>query len=58
MWGLNSGYGKGLIRIAHLVRIALHVTGGKLCELEIYKENGTPILVDPYEFDLKRVHFY
>lgn len=49
---------KGLIRIAALVRIALHVTGGKLSELEIYKENGKPILIDPYEIDLSRVHFY
>lgn len=46
------------LRIAALVRIALHVTNGKLSELEIYKENGKPILVDPYEIDLSRVHFY
>lgn len=49
---------KGLIRIAALVRITLHVTGGKLYELEIYKENGKPILIDPYEIELSRVHFY
>lgn len=49
---------KGAMRIAALVRIALHVTDGKLSELEIYKENGEPILIDPYEIDLSRVHFY
>lgn len=49
---------KGMIRIASLVRLALHVTSGKLSELEIYKENGKPILIDPYEIDLSRVHFY
>lgn len=48
----------GLIRVAALVRIALHVTNGKLSELEIYKENGKPILIDPYEIDLSRVHLY
>lgn len=45
-------------RVAALVRITLHVTNGKLSELEIYKENGRPILIDPYEIDLSRVHFY
>lgn len=50
--------GGGLVRIASLVRIALHARGGKLSELEIYKENGKPILLDPYEIDLSRVHFY
>ncbi|WP_244598614.1 hypothetical protein [Rhizobium tubonense] len=49
---------KGIIRIASLVRLAIHVTDGRLSELEIYKENGTPILIDPYEADLSRVHFY
>jgi hypothetical protein len=49
---------KWLVRIGALVRIALHVTDGKLSELEIYKENGKPILIDPYEIDLSRVHFY
>jgi hypothetical protein len=44
--------------VARLVRLALHVTGGKISELEIYKEDGTPILTDPYEIDLSRVHFY
>jgi len=34
------------------------VTNGKLSELEIYKENGKPIVIDPYEIDLSRVHFY
>ncbi|WP_018899768.1 hypothetical protein [Rhizobium sp. 2MFCol3.1] len=49
---------KGMLGIAALVRLALHVTGGELSELEIYKENGKPILIDPYEIDLSRVHFY
>lgn len=49
---------EGTIRIAALVRLALHVTEGKLSELEIYKENGKPILIDPYEIELARVHFY
>lgn len=49
---------KGMLGIAALVRLALHVTGGKLSELEIYKENEKPILIDPYEIDLSRVHFY
>jgi len=40
------------------VRIALRVTTGTLSELEIYKENGKPILLDPYEIELSRVHFY
>ena len=48
----------GLIRVAAPVRLALHVTCGRLSELEIYKENGKPILIDPYEIDLARVHFY
>lgn len=52
------GETKCLVRIAVLVRIALHVTAGKLSELEIHKENGKPILIDPYEIDLSRVHFY
>lgn len=49
---------KGVARVASLVRLALHVTDGKLSELEIYKENGKPILIDPYEIDLSRIHFY
>jgi len=49
---------QGLLRTAALVRIALHVTTGKLSELEIYKENGKPILLDPHEIELSRVHFY
>lgn len=49
---------KRIFRLARLVRLALHVTEGKLSELEIYKENGRPILNDPYEIDLSRIHFY
>lgn len=49
---------KGTFGMAALVRLALHVTGGTLSELEIYKENGRPILIDPYEIELSRVHFY
>lgn len=50
-----SKWGLGL---AEIVRIALHVTSGKLSELKIYKENGKPIILDPYEVDLSRIHFY
>lgn len=49
---------KSIFRIARLVRLALHVTNGRISELEIYKEDGSPILNDPFEVDLSRVHFY
>ena len=49
---------KGGIRLAAIVRLALHVTEGKISELEVYKEDGTPILMDPYEIELSRIHFY
>lgn len=46
------------IGIGKLVRLALHVTDGRISELEIYKENGGPILTSPYEIDLSKVYFY
>lgn len=48
----------GFLRVAGLVRLALHVTDGRLSELEIYKENGGPIHTGPYDVDLSEVHFY
>ncbi len=41
-----------------LVHLLLHVIDGKIDELEIYKEDGTPILIDPYEIELDRIYFY
>lgn len=41
-----------------LVHLLLHVIDGKIDELEIYKEDGTPILIDPYEVELDRIYFY
>lgn len=49
---------QGLQSTAALVRIALRMTTGTLSELKIYEENGKPILLDPYEIELSRVHFY
>ncbi|MNE95994.1 hypothetical protein D3C80_1941500 [compost metagenome] len=49
---------KSIVRIARLVRLALHVTNGRISELEVYKEDGSPIRTDPYEVDLSKVHFY
>ncbi len=49
---------KSIVRIARLVRLALHVTNGRISELEVYKEDGSPIQTDPYEVDLSKVHFY
>lgn len=49
---------KSILRIARLVRLALHVTNGRISELEVYKEDGTFIVTDPYEVDLSKVHFY
>ncbi|RWX36014.1 DUF6984 family protein [Rhizobium leguminosarum] len=46
------------LSVAKIVRLALHVTDGRLSELEIYKEDGSTIVTDPYEIDLSRVHFY
>lgn len=57
-YGDDAGDRRGILRIAHIVRLALHVTDGELSELEIHKEDGSPILLDPYEIDLSRVHFY
>ncbi|EHJ94971.1 hypothetical protein AT5A_27784, partial [Agrobacterium tumefaciens 5A] len=31
---------------------------GRISELEVYKEDGSPIQTDPYEVDLSKVHFY
>jgi len=41
-----------------LVHLLLHVIDGKINELEIYKEDGGPILIDPYEIELSRIYFY
>ncbi|WP_245500022.1 MULTISPECIES: DUF6984 family protein [Rhizobium] len=49
---------KSFLSVAKLVRLALHVTDGRLSELEIYKEDGSTIVTGPYEIDLSRVHFY
>jgi hypothetical protein len=49
---------KNNVRIARLVRLALHVTDGRISELEVYKEDGSPILTSPFEIDLSKVHFY
>ncbi len=49
---------KSIVRIARLVRLALHVTNGRISELEVYKEDGSPIRTDPYEVHLSKVHFY
>jgi hypothetical protein len=49
---------KSLFRVAKLVRLALHVIHGRVSELEIYREDGGQILLDPYEIDLSKVHFY
>lgn len=49
---------KNIVRIARLVRLALHVTDGRISELEVYKEDESPILTSPYEIDLSKVHFY
>ena len=49
---------KSLFRVAKLVQLALHVTHGRISELEIYREDGGQILLDPYEIDLSKVHFY
>ncbi|WJH39984.1 hypothetical protein N7E02_25490 [Aliirhizobium terrae] len=46
------------LSVARLVRLALHVTNGRISELEIYKEDGSPIITDPYDVDLDRVYFY
>jgi len=54
--GTSDGWSP--IRMARLVRLALHVTNGRISELEIYKEDGSPFIMDPYEVDLKKVHFY
>lgn len=49
---------KRFLSVAKIVRLALHVTDGRLSELEIYKEDGSMIATDPYEIDHSRVHFY
>ncbi len=41
-----------------LVHLLLHVIDGKIDELEIYKEDGSPVLIDPYEIELDRIRFY
>ncbi len=41
-----------------LVHLLVHVIGGKIDELEIYKEDGSPILIDPYEIELSKIYFY
>lgn len=33
------------------INILLHVVGGKLHELEVYKDDGSQIIVGPYEVD-------
>ncbi|WP_313617066.1 hypothetical protein [Agrobacterium sp.] len=48
----------GLFQVAALVRLALHVSNGRLSKLDIYKENGRAICTSPYEIDLSKVHFY
>jgi len=41
-----------------LVHLLIHVVGERLHELEIYKEDGSPILIDPYEIDISKIHYY
>lgn len=41
-----------------LVHLLLHVVDGRLHELEIYKEDGSPILIDPYEIEASLINFY
>lgn len=55
---VTSGRRKSFFRIAKLVRLALHVTDGRISELEIYKEDGSPILNTPYEIELSKIYFY
>ena len=40
------------------VHLLLHVTDGKLHELEIYKDDGTPIGVGAYEIEPTRIEAY
>lgn len=47
-----------IFRFASLVMLVVHVTDGKISELEIYKEDGSTINNDPYEIELSKVHFY
>lgn len=41
-----------------LVHILLHVANGRLHRLEIYKEGGEPILVNPYKIPPSLIQFY
>ncbi len=41
-----------------LVHLLIHVVDGRLHELEIYKEDRSPILIDPYEIDISKIHYY
>lgn len=41
-----------------LVHLLVHVVDEKLHGLEIYKEDGSPILIDPYEVDIQKIYYY
>ena len=40
------------------VNVLLHVKNGRLCELEVYKDDASKILISPYDMDTSRIEVY
>lgn len=52
----DDGSGPGPHRPA--VNFLLHVVDGRLHELEVYKDDGSPILIQPFEVPLSEIEVF